>query len=37
MRSHKTTDKEYKEEVGKYKKEVNRLANSYFRIIDIPK
>lgn len=31
------TDKEYREEVEKYKKEVNRLVNSYFRVIDIPK
>lgn len=29
--------KEYKEEVEKYRKEINRLVDSYFRIIDIKK
>lgn len=29
--------KEYEEEVIKYKREVNRLVNSYFRVIDIKK
>lgn len=33
----KITGKEFIEEIQKYKKEVNRLVNSYFRIIDIPK
>lgn len=33
----KITDKEYKEEVEKYRKEVNILVNSYFRVIDIMK
>jgi len=33
----KITDKEFKEEVEKYKKEVSGLVNSYFRVIDIPK
>lgn len=31
------TYKEYKEEVEKYRKEIDRLVNSYFRIIDIKK
>lgn len=31
------TYKEYKEELEKYRKEINRLTNSYFRIININK
>jgi hypothetical protein len=31
------TNKEFKEEVEKYRKEVGRLINSYFRVIDIMK
>ena len=33
----KITGKEFTEEIQKYKKEVNRVVNSYFRIIDIMK
>lgn len=31
------TYREYKEEVEKYRKEINRLVNSYFRVINITK
>ena len=31
------TNKEFKEEVEKYRKDVDRLVNSYFRVIDIMK
>lgn len=31
------SDKEYREEVIKYKREVSKLVNSYFRVIDIKK
>jgi len=33
----KITDKEYKEEVEKYRKEVNGLVDSYFKVVDIKK
>lgn len=33
----KITDKEYKTEYEKYKKEIDKLVNSYFRVIDIMK
>lgn len=31
------SNKEFKEEVEKYRKEINRLVDSYFRVIDIKK
>jgi hypothetical protein len=37
LKAKEITNKEFKEESEKYRKDVDRLVNSYFRVIDIMK
>ena len=37
LKAKEITNKEFKEESEKYRKEVDRLVNSYFKVINITK